>query len=423
MIHVLIVDDLRFICEALKAMFMSEKDLKIVGFAHDGQEALEQVAEKKPDVVLIDILMPLMGGIKTTEIITQKFPDTKVIVLTTFEEDTYIIDSIAAGAKGYLLKDMPALDLASAIRAVHGGGSQMAPGIIEKLANKFSRDVPIQAQLSPTKVSQPPALKPISQAPISQAPALEALAAQALVAQAFVSQAPTSKPISQALVVRPKGETKKTKANGEKPLFRYGDWISLAMGIVILSQLPIPGMGHHLGHAGLIFLMLALIARPIRFFWDFPLRHRRTIGILAFAFSLAHVICATQTHLGWNLASIFSMSFYHQLGMWAGIFSLIAMTPAAITSFQYLQRKLGKRWKQIHLLTVPSLILALLHTLLIGPHYMSEFSIQGIDLLRAIGISLLTLSILLMRRRLFWSLLGLNKMKTPKQTPKESKHL
>jgi len=385
MIRVLIVDDLRLICEGLKAMFLSEKDLKIVGFAHDGKQALEQVAATKPDVVLIDILMPLMGGIKATEAITQKFPDIKVIVLSTFEEDFYIMDSIAAGAKGYLLKDMPAHKLASAIRAVHDGYSQMAPGIIEKLANRFSKDVPIKAESLPAKVSQPVSSQP-----------------------------------------KGKGKTKKTKAQGDKPLFHYGDWISLTMGIVILSQIQIPGMGHYLGHAGLIFLMLALIARPIRFFWDFPLRHRRTIGILAFALSLAHVICATQTHLGGNLASIFSMSFYHQLGMWAGIVSLIAMTPAAVTSFQYLQKKLGKRWKQIHLLTVPSLILALLHTLLIGPDYMSELSIQGLDLLRvniqeidlvrAVVIGILTLLVLLTRRRFFWSLLGLNKTKTPKQS-------
>jgi DMSO/TMAO reductase YedYZ heme-binding membrane subunit len=277
---------------------------------------------------------------------------------------------------------MPAQKLASAIRAVHGGCSQMAPGVIEKLANQFSADIPIKAELSAKKVSQ----------------------------------APSSKP---------KDQTKKTKVQGEKPLFRYGDWISLTMGIVMLSQLKIPGMGHHLGHAALIFLMFALIARPIRFFWDFPLRHRRTIGILAFALSLAHVICATQTHLESNFATIFSMSLYHQLGMWAGVVSLIAMTPAAITSFQYLQRKLGKRWKQIHLLTVPSLILALLHTLLIGPDYMRDFriqglellriNIQGVDLVRAIVIGLVTLLVLLTRKRFFWSLLGLNKAKTPKQ--------
>lgn len=101
-------------------------------------------------------------------------------------------------------------------------------------------------------------------------------------------------------------------------------------------------MGHHLGHAGVFFLMLALIARPIRFLWDLPLKYRRTIGIFAFAAALGHAIYATVNILHSNWGTIFLMFPKLQWGMWAGILSLAAMTPPAITSFNYFKQKLGK---------------------------------------------------------------------------------
>jgi len=204
-------------------------------------------------------------------------------------------------------------------------------------------------------------------------------------------------------------KTKKTKKNIVKPLFPHSDWISVVMGVIVLSKTD--GMGHHLGHAGILFLMLALIARPISFFWNQPLKYRRTIGIFAFATALAHAIYALFHVLDGNLVTIFTMTPKHQLGIWAGIISFAAITPAAVTSFPSLQKKLGKRWRQIHLLTVPAVALATFHTVLVGPHYMAmaHVQIEVIDYLRTYGIAILTILVLFMRKRIFWSVLRLKK--------------
>lgn len=138
MIRLLLVDDQSLICQGLKAMLTLEPDLKVVGCADNGQIALELVATLKPDVVLMDIRMPVMDGREATRLITQQFPDTKVLVLSTFDDDLDIAQSMRAGAKGYLLKDMPAKELAEAIRLVERGYSQMAPGLMEKLMTNVS---------------------------------------------------------------------------------------------------------------------------------------------------------------------------------------------------------------------------------------------------------------------------------------------
>ena len=200
------------------------------------------------------------------------------------------------------------------------------------------------------------------------------------------------------------------KKKPKKPLFPGGDWVTIVMGVIVLSKTD--GMGHHLGHAGIFFLMLALIARPISSFWRQPLKHRRTIGIFAFATTLAHAIYAFFHVLQGNGAILLAMTSQHQWGIYVGIISLLAMTPAALTSFQVWQKKLGKTWRQIHLLTVPALALAVLHTILIGPHYMADLQLEIADSLRTYGISTMTLLVLLMRRRKFWLFLGLGNKTT-----------
>ncbi|HEY9660764.1 MAG TPA: response regulator transcription factor, partial [Allocoleopsis sp.] len=121
------------ICQGLKAMLSLEPDLEVVGIANNGKVALEQVAALQPDVVLMDVKMPIMEGREATRLICQSFPNTSVLVLTTFDDDQYIADAMRAGAKGYLLKDMPSEELAQAIRLVHRGYTQLAPGLMEKL--------------------------------------------------------------------------------------------------------------------------------------------------------------------------------------------------------------------------------------------------------------------------------------------------
>lgn len=133
MIRLLLVDDQNLVCQGLKAMLSLEPDLEVVGIANNGQAALDQVAVLQPDVVLMDIKMPVMDGREATRSIIRSFPNTSVLVLTTFDDDQYIADAMRAGAKGYLLKDMPSEELAQVIRLACCGYTQLAPGLLEKL--------------------------------------------------------------------------------------------------------------------------------------------------------------------------------------------------------------------------------------------------------------------------------------------------
>jgi DNA-binding NarL/FixJ family response regulator len=137
MIRVFIVDDQQIICRGLQSLLSVQTDLEVVGTAEQGQmavEAIEALASQSTpvDVVLMDIRMPVMNGITATQILSQRFPHTKVLVLTTFDDTEYIAQAIKAGAKGYLLKDTPAEELAATIRAVNSGYTQLGPGLLEK---------------------------------------------------------------------------------------------------------------------------------------------------------------------------------------------------------------------------------------------------------------------------------------------------
>ena len=157
MIRLLLVDDQELVCQGLRAMLNLESDIEVVGVAGDGQVAIQQVKTLQPDVVLMDLKMPIMDGREATRIICQMFPDLKVLVVSTFDEDDYIAHAIKAGAKGYLLKDMPVEELAQAIRLVYRGYSQMAPGLMEKmlrgmLNNQNETKQPELAELTPREV-------------------------------------------------------------------------------------------------------------------------------------------------------------------------------------------------------------------------------------------------------------------------------
>ncbi len=136
MIRILLVDDQSIICQGLKALLQLEPELQVVGTADNGEKAIEQVEALQPDVVLMDIRMPGMDGVTATKIIVQRFPKTKVLVLTTFDDDEYIASALKAGAKGYLLKDMPSEELADAVRVIQKGYAQIGPGLFEKFISK-----------------------------------------------------------------------------------------------------------------------------------------------------------------------------------------------------------------------------------------------------------------------------------------------
>lgn len=133
MINLLLVDEHNLICQGLKAMLTLEPDLRVIGTADNGKTAIEQVATLQPDVVIMDVRMPVMDGIEATRIITQQFPNVNVLILSTSDDAQCIAQSLYAGAKGYLLRDMPSEDLAMAIRLIHRGYSQIAPRLLEKV--------------------------------------------------------------------------------------------------------------------------------------------------------------------------------------------------------------------------------------------------------------------------------------------------
>lgn len=163
MIRLLLVDDQQLICQGLKAMLSLESDLEVVGIANNGKAALEQVEALQPDVVLMDLKMPVMDGREATRLICQSFPNTSVLVLTTFDDDGYIVDAMRAGAKGYLLKDMPSEELAQAIRLVQSGYTQLAPGLMDKLMIGFSATPTIPTPTTPAPTTQPSKLAALAQ--------------------------------------------------------------------------------------------------------------------------------------------------------------------------------------------------------------------------------------------------------------------
>jgi DNA-binding NarL/FixJ family response regulator len=145
MIKVLLVDDQSLIRQGLKALLELEEDLEIVGEAEDGESAIKLVEVLSPDVVLMDMRMPVMDGVATTREIQKRFNTIKVLVLTTFDDEEYVTAALQNGAMGYLLKDTPSEELAFAIRAVHKGYTQLGPGIVKKLLTQFPNATPTQA--------------------------------------------------------------------------------------------------------------------------------------------------------------------------------------------------------------------------------------------------------------------------------------
>ena len=133
MIRILLVDDQYIIRQGLKTMLESNTDMEVVGEAENGHRAIELIPLSQPDVILLDIRMPVMDGVATTAAIVQKYPQTKVLILTTFDDDDYVSQAMHLGAKGYLLKDTEPDELALAIRSVYKGHTQLGPGLFEKV--------------------------------------------------------------------------------------------------------------------------------------------------------------------------------------------------------------------------------------------------------------------------------------------------
>ncbi|MDZ7961245.1 MAG: sulfite exporter TauE/SafE family protein [Aulosira sp. DedQUE10] len=195
-------------------------------------------------------------------------------------------------------------------------------------------------------------------------------------------------------------------------LFRLGGWVTLTIGAITLLRTG-DTMADYTGHAALICLIIALIARPISGIWASPLRYRRALGVGAFVLSVVHTFHMIEHSLQWNFAAFWFLPVDFQWGMAAGVVALVLMTPAALTSFDSLQKYLGKRWRQLHLLSVPALLLSVIHAVLIGSHYLGSLQSNGGNKLAVAIVGFVTLCVLLLRSRCFWSRLTIAKFYVP----------
>ncbi|MFD7629403.1 response regulator [Streptomyces sp. NPDC059851] len=138
-IRVMIADDQMMVRQGFTVLLNAQPDIEVVGQAVDGVDAVAKTAELAPDVVLMDIRMPGMGGIEATSAITTAGSAVKVLVLTTFDLDEYVYEALRAGASGFLLKDASADQLAEAVRVVAAGEALLSPNITKRLITEFSR--------------------------------------------------------------------------------------------------------------------------------------------------------------------------------------------------------------------------------------------------------------------------------------------
>ena len=145
-IHLVIADDHLVVRDGLRGMLESQPDFEVVGEASNGEEAVHLTSSLKPEVVLMDLRMPVMDGVTAIRQIKDSQPGVQVLVLTTYDSDADILPAIEAGATGYLLKDTSREDLYSAIRATAGGDSVLAPGVAARLIGRMR--APAEEQLS-----------------------------------------------------------------------------------------------------------------------------------------------------------------------------------------------------------------------------------------------------------------------------------
>src|SRR5215470_17612887 len=128
-IRLLICDDQAIVCEGLRAILEGVLDIEVVGVAHNGLEAIELTRTRQPHLVLMDLKMPRMNGIQATRAIGEQFPGVRILVLTTYDEDEWVLDAVRAGAAGYVLKDTPQEELLKAIEATMQGWNPIDPHV------------------------------------------------------------------------------------------------------------------------------------------------------------------------------------------------------------------------------------------------------------------------------------------------------
>ena len=139
MIKIMIADDQELIRESLRIVLNINSDMTVVGVAENGQETIDMVRAKKPDVILMDVRMPILDGVQCTRLIKEAHPEVRIIILTTFDDDEYVYNALKYGASGYLLKGVSVPELTQAVRTVVSGGAMINPNIALKVVKLFSQ--------------------------------------------------------------------------------------------------------------------------------------------------------------------------------------------------------------------------------------------------------------------------------------------
>lgn len=138
-IKIVIADDQELIRDSLKIVLSNHPDMEVIDTVADGREVIRSVRAARPDVILMDVRMPEMDGVSCTKIIKENYPQIKIIILTTFDDDEYVYNALKYGASGYLLKGVSMAELTSAIRTVYGGKAMINPDIAVKVVRLFSQ--------------------------------------------------------------------------------------------------------------------------------------------------------------------------------------------------------------------------------------------------------------------------------------------
>jgi DNA-binding NarL/FixJ family response regulator len=138
-VRVLVVDDQRLVREGVSSLLALEPGIEVVGSAADGEQAVRMAVTLRPHVVLMDVRMPVTDGVEATIAVRKRAPDVRVVMLTTFDDEDYVLRALRAGASGYLLKDLPAADLARAVRLAHAGVDQFDPAATGRLLAALHR--------------------------------------------------------------------------------------------------------------------------------------------------------------------------------------------------------------------------------------------------------------------------------------------
>ncbi|TKJ43915.1 DNA-binding response regulator [candidate division TA06 bacterium B3_TA06] len=152
-IRVLLIDDHTVVRKGIRALLEQEKDIEVVGEAEDGLKGVQACIEYAPDVVILDMALPLLSGVEVARKIREKLPETRILILSMYDDEEYIMDSFKVGVSGYILKDVVVSDLVAALRSVYRGSTFLSPSVSEKLRRQLQEGPPRSSRYGPAKLT------------------------------------------------------------------------------------------------------------------------------------------------------------------------------------------------------------------------------------------------------------------------------